>query len=207
MENFNRIEHWENIYNTKQLNEVSWYQPKPITSLENIKKFAQNKSDKIIDVGGGDSFLVDYLLEEGFTDITVLDISAKAIERAKFRLGSKADRVKWIVSDITAFKSSEQYDIWHDRAAFHFLNDSKDIDSYIQIANKSIVPQGILIVGTFSENGPKKCSGIEIKQYSEHTLSETFKDNFQKQESFYLDHKTPFDTVQNFVFCSLKKQK
>ena len=207
MENFNRIEHWENIYNTKQLNEVSWYQTKPITSLENIKKFAQSKSNKIIDVGGGDSFLVDHLLKEGFMDITVLDISSKSIERAKSRLGSKAERVKWIVSDITAFNPSEQYDIWHDRAAFHFLNESKDIDSYVHVANESIVSNGSLFLGTFSENGPKKCSGIEIKQYSEHTLSETFKDNFQKQGSFYIDHKTPFDTVQNFVFCSFKKLK
>lgn len=205
MENFNRKEHWETIYDTKAPNEVSWYQPIPKTSLDFIQRYAQ-KDDAIIDIGGGDGFLVDHLLDLGYNNITVLDISEKAIERAKARLGDKASTVKWIVSDITEFEPNEQYTIWHDRAVFHFLTDSKDIERYQQTVTASIAPKGKKLIGTFSESGPKKCSGIEIKQYSENLLKETFMQDFEPLECFFENHTTPFDTIQNFVFCSFEKK-
>lgn len=207
MEEFNRKNHWENIYQTKSLNEVSWYQPKPETSLNFVEKLNMPKAAKIIDVGGGESFFVDHLLELGYENITVLDISEAAIERAKARLGKKATLINWVVKDVTHFHSTEQYDFWHDRAAFHFLTDKEDVEKYVAIVSKNIKDNGVLVIGTFSEEGPKKCSGIEIKQYSEQSLTEIFKLNFQKIESFTIDHKTPFDTIQNFVFCSFRKNE
>jgi len=206
MENFDRKNHWENIYQTKELQEVSWYQPTPETSLNFLNKFNIPKSAKIIDIGGGDSFLVDYLLDLGYQDISVLDISKTAIEKAKNRLGDRAKSVKWIISDVTTFQPTEKYDFWHDRAAFHFLTKEQDISNYIDIAEQNINPNGIIVIGTFSENGPKKCSGIEIKQYSEHSMTERLSNHFEKIECINIDHKTPFDTIQNFVFCSFKKR-
>ena len=205
MENFDRKKHWENIYTTKELCDVSWYQPTPATSLEFVKQFNVPTTAKIIDIGGGDSFLVDHLLDLGYKDITVLDISETAISRAKERLGSKADMVKWIVEDAAKFKPTEKYDFWHDRAAFHFLTQDNEIESYIDTVQKSINPTGVLVIGTFSENGPKKCSGIEIKQYSEITMTERLQKFFEKIKCITVDHKTPFDTIQNFIFCSFKR--
>ena len=205
MNNLNRKEHWENIYQTKELTEVSWYQPTPKTSLDYISKFDIPTDAKIIDVGGGDSFLVDHLLELGYHDITVLDISAAAIERAKQRLGKRVSEVKWIVADVSDFNPTEQYDFWHDRAAFHFLTDEQDITSYIETAHQNITPNGILVIGTFSEQGPTKCSGIDIKQYSEATMTDKFDKLFKKIDCFTTDHKTPSGSIQNFVFCSFRK--
>ena len=206
MENFNRKNHWESIYQTKQLNEVSWYQPVPQTSLDLISKYVKSYDAKIIDIGGGDSFLVDHLLQLGYTNISVLDISEAAIERAKIRLGENANKVSWIVCDISKFEPTEKYDFWHDRAAFHFLTDKEDINRYISSVNKAITTNGILTIGTFSESGPKKCSGIEITQYTEESLANLFPNEFEKIESFYVDHPTPFDTVQNFVFGVFRKK-
>lgn len=205
MENFNRKNHWENIYGTKQLDEVSWYQPIPETSLSFVKEINLPLDAAIIDIGGGDSFLVDNLLKWGYTNVSVLDISEKAIERAQDRLGAKFKNVKWIVSDVTDFEPSEKYDFWHDRAAFHFLTNENEVVQYAEITSKNVNPNGFLFVGTFSENGPKKCSGIEIKQYSEEALSQVFTDSFQLEKSFTIDHPTPFGTIQNFVFCAMKR--
>ncbi|MCG2610630.1 class I SAM-dependent methyltransferase [Flavobacterium sp. SM15] len=206
MKTFNRKEHWETIYSTKALNEVSWYQPTPETSLEFIKNNIVSKDEAIIDIGGGDSFLVDYLIEAGYTDITVLDISEKAIERAKLRLGENAKKATWIVQDITQFKPERKYAIWHDRAVFHFLTDPEDIQKYTQISALALEEKGKKLIGTFSESGPKKCSGIEIRQYSENTLKKTFEGDFIPLECFFENHITPFDTVQNFIFCSFEKK-
>ena len=147
MEN-NKKNHWETVYETKQPNEVSWTQENPKTSLDFIRKTNLGKSAKIIDIGGGDSKLVDYLLEEGYKDITVLDISAKALKRAQKRLGKKAEKVNWIVSDITEFKPEISYDIWHDRATFHFLTTAQQIKKYVDITEKWV--SNFLILGTFS---------------------------------------------------------
>lgn len=205
MNDVERKNHWENIYQTKQLNEVSWYQPTPQTSLNFFKELNIDKAANIIDIGGGDSFLVDNLLQQGYQHITVLDIANHAIERAKKRLGSLASNVKWIESDIINFKPTEKYDFWHDRAAFHFLTTVNDINAYIQITQESIHPNGIMVIGTFSEEGPLKCSGINIQQYSAQSLSALFSHSFKTIQSFTTNHLTPFNTQQNFLFCSFRK--
>ncbi len=200
----NRKNHWENVYETKNPDQVSWTQETPKTSLELILSFNPPKDAKLIDIGGGDSKLVDYLLNYGFENITVLDISEKALEKAKLRLGNKAEKINWIVSNINEFEPNATYDIWHDRATFHFLTTDEQIDKYLDTARKSVT--GFMVIGTFSENGPTKCSGLEIKQYSEQTLTDKFKNDFEKLKCFTEDHTTPFNTIQNFVFCSFKKR-
>jgi SAM-dependent methyltransferase len=198
-------EHWEAVYQTKGPEEVSWTQEIPKTSLNFIHSFNLNKSAKIIDIGGGDSKLVDFLLDEGFENISVLDISAKALEKAKLRLGNRSEKVNWIVSDILDFKPDTTFDVWHDRAAFHFLTTKEQVEKYIEIAQSAV--SGYLTIGTFSENGPKKCSGLDIKQYSEETLHAVLKNRFEKLHCIYEDHKTPFNTTQNFLFCSFKRNR
>ena len=205
MNDYNRKQHWEAIYQTKAFEQVSWYQETPTTSLDFLKQFSVATSAKIMDVGGGDSYLVDNLLQLGYEDITVLDISATALEKAKQRLGDRAGKVKWVVADAATYKPTEQYDFWHDRAAFHFLTQEQDIETYIQTVRNSITPSGVLVIGTFSENGPTKCSGIEIKQYSESSLTTRLKKFFEKIRCITVDHATPFNTIQNFVFCSFRK--
>ncbi|MFT7344242.1 MAG: SAM-dependent methyltransferase [Lentimonas sp.] len=199
-----RKSHWETVYETKNPDQVSWTQAVPKTSLEFIRSFNLDKNAKIIDVGGGDSNLVDHLLAEGFENITVLDISVKALEKVQKRLGEEANKVKWVVSDITEYKPDTTFDLWHDRAAFHFLTTADQIKKYTDIARKSV--SGYLTIGTFSKNGPLKCSGLEISQYNENGLVNVFKDSFDKVKCITEDHTTPFDTTQNFLFCSFKKQ-
>jgi SAM-dependent methyltransferase len=198
-----RKNHWETVYKTKQPNEVSWTQENPKTSLDLIRETNLDKSVKIIDIGGGDSRLVDFLLAEGYENVSVLDISANALERAKNRLGKNAEKVSWIVSDITEFKPETTYDIWQDRATFHFLTTSEQIEKYSEITQNW--NNGFLIIGTFSENGPTKCSGLEIKQYTEIEIENQFSANYKKIKCITEDHITPFNTKQNFTFCSFEK--
>ena len=201
----NQKSHWEKVFATKNPDEVSWTQEYPKTSMNYLENLNISKNANIIDVCGGDSNLVDALIEKGFQNIWVLDISEFALERAKKRLGGKADIVNWIVSDITEFKPEVTFDFWHDRAVFHFLTDNDSIEKYITIIEKSINKNGNFLLGTFSENGPLKCSGLEIRQYSENTMKQTFADSFQTIKCFTENHTTPFDTIQNFQFCGFKK--
>jgi 2-polyprenyl-3-methyl-5-hydroxy-6-metoxy-1,4-benzoquinol methylase len=205
METSERQKHWETIYETRQLSEVSWYQVVPQTSLDFINESTRKKNAAIIDVGGGDSFLVDHLLHQGYTNITVLDVSEKALHRAKNRLGNKARLVKWIVADAAHFTPPQKYDVWHDRAAFHFLTDDTEILNYVSAVKSGLQESGTFIVGTFSESGPKKCSGIEIRQYSEESLTAKFAGHFEKIRCIRTGHLTPFNTRQDFVFCSFRK--
>ncbi len=205
METISNKQHWEKIYTTKLTNEVSWFQVYPKTSMEFIALFDLPTNAAIIDIGGGESNFVDSLIEKGYTNITVLDISENAINRAKKRLGKNADLVKWIVCDITEFKPEQQYAFWHDRAAFHFLTTEQQADKYVEIAKTGISKDGYLILGTFSESGPQKCSGLEIKQYSEKSMSAKFEKYFTRIKCIQEDHQTPFSTTQNFLFCSFKK--
>ena len=201
-----RKAHWENVFSTKQETEVSWYQTKPATSLDFIQKLNIPKDSKIIDIGGGDSYLIDELLKQDFTNLYLLDISAKAIERIQNRLGAKASKVTFIVSDVLDFKPDTTFDCWHDRASFHFLTDENQIANYAKLVDLAVADDGKLVIGTFSENGPKKCSGLDITQYNEATLKSVFEKDFDLIESFTEDHKTPFDTIQNFIFSSFKKK-
>jgi ubiquinone/menaquinone biosynthesis C-methylase UbiE len=197
-------EHWENVYTTKTPEEVSWTQVVPKTSLELIQATGISKEASIIDVGGGDSNLVDFLLDSGYTNLTVLDISESALKRAQTRLGDKAQQVKWIVSDSKTFQPTEHYAVWHDRAAFHFITDEKDKLRYVDRVAKHVTDTFIL--GTFSENGPMKCSGLEISQYNELKLNQLFGASFDLNTCFLEDHTTPFNTIQNFIFCSFKRR-
>ena len=196
--------HWETVYTTKQPEEVSWTQEVPQTSLDFIHAFHLPKTAKIIDIGGGDSRLVDFLLEEGYENITVLDISETALAKAKARLGDKSKKVNWIVSDITEFKPQTTFDVWHDRATFHFLTTKEQISKYLAIAKKAV--NGYLTIGTFTTEGPKKCSGLDIKQYNEEELQKQLSKGFTKIRCINEDHVTPFKTIQHFLFCSFKRQ-
>lgn len=205
MESTIRKDHWEVVYATKNPEEVSWTQEIPKTSIDFISSFGVTKAARIIDIGGGDSRLVDYLLDIGFENITVLDISEKALEKAKNRLGNKANKVNWIVSDITEFEPSTTFDIWHDRATFHFLTTTEQVSKYMEIARKSV--NGFMIIGTFSEKGPTQCSGLDVRQYTEQTLVNELNNGFDKIHCLTEDHITPFNTTQNFLFCTFRKQK
>ena len=195
--------HWETVYQNKTPEQVSWTQEIPKTSLEFIAQFNLDPSAKIIDVGGGDSHLVDFLIDGGFKDISVLDISSKAIERAKYRLGDKANRVNWIVSNIIDFTPDVKFDIWHDRAAFHFLTSKEDIETYVKAVSQFA---NHIVLGTFSKNGPLKCSGLPISQYNSEDLKELLESDFELVSSHYENHTTPFDTQQNFLFCSFRRK-
>lgn len=196
--------HWETVYENKTPDQVSWTQERPDVSLKLIREASLPKTAKIIDVGGGDSKLVDFLLNDGYQNITVLDISEKALSKAKQRLGNQATQVNWIVCDITEFNPTSSYDLWHDRAAFHFLNQPEHIKKYVELT-ANFVNQD-LIIGTFSKSGPEKCSGLNISQYDAQELCKVFGDQFQKEKCFTNDHTTPFNTIQNFQFCHFKKK-
>lgn len=201
----NRKEHWNKVYDSKMPTEVSWYEPMPETSLNYIDECKLEEDAAIIDIGGGDSFLAEFLLARGFKDVTVVDISEKAIERAKQRLGERAEEITWIVADASEFKPDKQYDLWHDRAAFHFLTEDEQVERYLQTVKRSVKPGGFLVMGTFSENGPKKCSGIEIRQYSIGQMQNLFSDGFTTLGCKNIDHETPSGGTQNFTFCSFRK--
>ena len=200
----NRKEHWENIYGTKASDEVSWYQEHPV-SLELITGTGIATDSSIIDVGGGDSNLVDHLVALGYLNVTVLDISKQAIERAKQRLGEKSEQVNWVVSDVLDFEPTLPVDLWHDRAVFHFLTEERDTARYVEMVKRAVRPGGFLFMATFSEQGPLKCSGIEIKQYSIEALKGLFAPQFELITGYNADHATPFGTMQNFSICLFQR--
>jgi len=191
--------HWEKIYSEKSPQEVSWTQEIPETSIEFFNDFKLSKTSPIIDIGGGESKFVDYLLEEGYQNISVLDISENAIKRAKDRLGKKSKNIEWIVCDINDFNPKKKYALWHDRAVFHFLTSDIDINRYVE--NVKLYAENF-IIGSFSTSGPKKCSGLDITQYDKSLLSKLFEEFMAFKKVEYINHITPFETTQNFIFCS-----
>ncbi|HLO83309.1 MAG TPA: class I SAM-dependent methyltransferase [Chitinophagaceae bacterium] len=195
--------HWNRIYEAKASQELTWAEEVPATSLEFIHSFELAKTARIIDVGGGDSKLVDHLLQEGYTNLNVLDISEQSLQRARQRLGDNAKRVTWINSDIREFRCDQPFDLWHDRAAFHFLTHEEDIMSYLNMVRHCV--KGYMILGTFSATGPNKCSGLPVKQYSDLQLTEQFMEGFKKIRCVNVDHITPAKAVQNFTFCSFSR--
>lgn len=201
-----RQQHWQTIYSTKAPNQVSWTQPVPTTSLDFLRSFGLNRDARIIDIGGGDSHFVDYLVAEGYRHVTVLDLSAAALERAKARLGEQAKYVQWVVGDVLQFQPAVgAYDVWHDRATFHFFTTAAEITAYLAVAERAVPATGYLTVGTFSTNGPTSCSGLPVKQYDEPTLAEQLRRGFAKIRCLTEDHLTPFNTLQNFLFCSFHR--
>jgi SAM-dependent methyltransferase len=205
MENIKK-NHWENVFSIKAENEVSWYQPNPETSIQLVKACKLPKDARIIDIGGGDSYLIDSLIELGYTNLYLLDISENAIERSKKRLGANADKVTFIVSDVLDFNLVEKFDVWHDRASFHFLTKEEEVIKYKSNVLNSLNTNGNFILGTFSTDGPLKCSGLDITQYSVEKMLELFEEEFEMENCFTEDHDTPFNTVQNFIFSHFKKK-
>lgn len=198
-------EFWNNIYQSKNENEFSWFQDFPEKSLEIIQELNLDKNDKIIDIGGGDSHLVDCLLKKNYCNVSVLDISQISLNKLKKRLDVDGNNVEFITSDILHFKPNQKYKIWHDRATFHFLTSSEQIQKYIDIASNSVEVGGYLIVSTFSKSGPEKGSGLKITQYSEDDLNNLFVRFFQKIKCFEHTHKTPWGASQDFVYCLFKR--
>jgi predicted TPR repeat methyltransferase len=197
--------HWENIYSSKNEDGVSWFQEYPKTSIDLIKKYSKNNSVSIIDIGSGRSRILKNLIENEYEDLTYLDISQEACSKSKISLGNKQDLVQWYVANILDFNTDNNFSIWHDRAVFHFLTSKEDIEKYKQVALKNIQKGGYLILGTFSQNGPEKCSGLNVSRYSTESLKEIFNPELNMIESFTIDHKTPFNTTQNFLFSIFKK--
>lgn len=199
-------QHWEKVFSTKAETDFSWFQPYPKTSVEFLELFNLPLTANIIDVGCGDSHFIDALLEKGYQNIYLLDISDHAIERVKKRLGETADKIHFIHSDVTEFKPEIKFDFWHDRAAFHFLTTETQIEKYVSIAEQAINPNGYFVLGTFAETGPKKCSGLEIKQYTETSMNARFEKSFERIKCIEETHQTPFNTTQQFLFCSFKRK-
>jgi len=198
--------HWETVYSSKSTEAVSWFQPHADLSLNLIKATGVGRGAAIIDVGGGASTLVDDLVAEGYADLTVLDLSAAALKAARKRLGAEADRVCWLEADITkAALPASRYDIWHDRAVFHFLTAPADRDAYVRTVLRAVKPGGHVIVATFAEDGPLQCSGLPVMRYRADELHDQFGAAFTLLQHQKEEHHTPFGTVQQFVYCYCRR--
>ena len=195
-------EHWERIYGTKASTEMSWFRPHLETSLSLVQRVAGDRSASLIDVGGGESTLVDDLIGGGYRNVTVMDISSTALEHTKARLGSASRDVTWLVADIThAVLPAHSYDVWHDRAVFHFLKDPGQRLAYVRQVASAVKQGGHVIVGTFGLEGPDKCSGLEVMRYDADSLHAEFGSRFRLVESSKELHRTPFGTTQQFLYC------
>ena len=202
---FNRKKHWGNVYQEKSPSELSWYQKESKLSMELIRYTNVASNEAIIDVGGGASVLVDHLVKECYTNLSVLDISENALASAKKRLGDSAKSIEWIVSDITQFDAPQKFSLWHDRALFHFLTDPSDREIYVKTLKNAIKPEGHLIIATFAIGGPGKCSGLEIVQYDSEKMISEIGDNFQLIEERKEVHITPAKKEQKFIFFRFLK--
>ncbi len=195
-----RKRHWETVYGNKTAEETSWYQLFPRLSLSMIARAGVGRDAALVDIGGGASLLVDHLLDQGYRDLTVLDISAAALAQASSRLGQRAKRITWVEADVTVYEPSRQFDLWHDRAAFHFLTEAKDRKRYMTVLRKALAPGGQAIVATFAPGGPQKCSGLDIVQYDAGKLGDELGPEFTLQEQHQERHETPAGREQLFNF-------
>ena len=201
-DNLDTRRHWENVYATKAPNTVSWYRRHLETSLALIERAAESRDASIIDVGGGESTLVDDLLLRGYKNLTVLDVSETAIEVTKERLGPAAEQVRWLTGDIVEIELKQHtYDLWHDRAVFHFLTTPERRLAYVRQVIRAVKPGGHVIVSTFGPEGPTKCSGLEVQRYDAESLHGEFGGEFRLMESSKELHQTPFGTTQQFLYC------
>jgi len=206
MDSASRQAHWENVYTTKGENEVSWFQQDPAPSFELIIQAGATHGSAIIDIGGGASRLVDHLVEDGFEDVTVLDLSGAALEAARKRLESRANRVHWVVADATAWEPAKAYDIWHDRAAFHFLTEEKDRAAYIARLTRGVKAGGHAIIATFALDGPEKCSGLPVARYDSASLGQALGSKFHLVHARRHEHATPWGSQQMFQFSVFRRE-
>lgn len=197
--------HWQNVYTSKGENEVSWFQDSPTPSLELIDLAGVSEKSVIIDIGGGASRLVDALVDRGFEDVTVLDLSAAALETAKARLGGRSHQVRWIADDATLWRPDRIYDLWHDRAAFHFLTKPSDIDAYVARMNAATASGSRVIIGTFALDGPEKCSGLVVSRYNPASLAAILGKSFELVDERRHEHVTPWGASQRFQFSSFRR--
>ncbi len=198
--------HWENVYQTKSPTGVSWYQTYPSLSLKLIGATGAEWGDSVIDVGGGASVLVDCLLDAGYQNVVVLDVSASALQHAKDRLGQRASAVEWFEADVTSFRPPRRFAVWHDRAVFHFLTVQSDRQNYIRVLKETLLPNGHLIIATFALTGPPKCSGLDVMRYDAKRLSSEIGDDFVLVETHDETHTTPWDTEQDFIYCRFRRR-
>lgn len=205
MSNIERRAHWENVYQTRGEREVSWYEESPSISLDYIRATGAKPGASIIDIGGGASRLVDTLLDEGFEAVTVLDLSEKALATSKARLGARGAKVQWVAADVTTWEPSQTYDVWHDRAAFHFLTDPKDRAAYAARVLRAVRPGGHVIIGTFALDGPERCSGLPVVRYDAASLGKILGPSFKLIESRNHAHQTPMGAIQRFQFSRFRR--
>jgi len=192
--------HWQRVYGEKEPTAVSWYQPVPEKSLQFIRSTGIAKDEAILDAGGGASTLVDHLMNDGYSDISVLDISGKALERSRARLGDPAGAVTWIESDVTEFESARKFALWHDRAVFHFLTESVDRDKYIDVVYRALQPKGHLVLATFGPQGPERCSGLDVQRYGVDELQKLLGSRFNLRSHELDEHETPTGSTQQFLY-------
>jgi SAM-dependent methyltransferase len=205
MNSVSRSTHWEGVYATKRDNEVSWFQENPAPSLELIDLAQLPPDSAIIDIGGGASRLVDSLVARGFQNLTVLDLSASALGAARARLGAQADSIHWIVADVTAWEPRQSYDLWHDRAAFHFLTDDCARSAYVDRLKRALKPLGYVVIGTFAPTGPERCSGLPVTRYDAVSLAATLGPEFELVDSRPHGHVTPWGATQQFQFSTFRR--
>jgi 2-polyprenyl-3-methyl-5-hydroxy-6-metoxy-1,4-benzoquinol methylase len=205
MSNLGRQAHWENVYTTKDEQAVSWFQERPDISLDLIRATGVNASASIIDIGGGASRLVDALIDGGFKAVTVLDLSEKALATSKARLGTNGAHVQWVAADVTKWEPSQTYDVWHDRAALHFLTETADQAAYAERVQKAVRPGGHVIIGTFAPDGPERCSGLPVVRHDATTLEKMLGLSFEMIESRPHDHQTPAGVTQRFQFSRFRR--
>ena len=201
-----RQAHWQQVYETKATDAVSWYQPVPQPSADLLQLAGADAESGIIDIGGGASTLVDWLLDNGFRDVTVLDLSDAALAAARARLGDAASGVSWIAADVTRWRPARLYDVWHDRAAFHFLTYPFDLAGYLHRLRSALRAGGHAIIGTFAPDGPEKCSGLPVERYDAKSLAATLGDGFRLVDSCRHDHVTPWGSVQRFHFGTFRRE-
>ncbi|MGY3032773.1 2-polyprenyl-3-methyl-5-hydroxy-6-metoxy-1,4-benzoquinol methylase [Bradyrhizobium sp. USDA 4354] len=201
-----RSTHWDHVYATKGEAEVSWYQDSPAISLEMIRAANSDHDAAIIDIGGGASRLVDALLQDGYRRVAVLDLSANALEVAKKRIGQAASMVDWIVADATTWRPTKTYDVWHDRAAFHFLTDPDDRAAYVERLRSAVSPGGHVIIATFAPDGPEKCSGLPVQRHDSASLAAELGPEFELVETRSETHHTPWQSTQAFQFSRFRRR-
>lgn len=202
----NRSSHWDNVYATKGEAEVSWFQDSPTISIEMIRTANPDHGAAIIDIGGGTSRLVDSLLQAGYRNVAVLDLSANALDAARKRIGPTASLVDWIVADATTWRPARTYDVWHDRAAFHFLIDPRDRAAYVDRLQSAVAPGGQVIIATFAPDGPEKCSGLPVQRHDSASLAAELGPEFETVEARSETHRTPWDSTQAFQFSRFRRR-